>query len=55
MTTRRTYPAPRFDNARDAARFAAWRLAQRSRVGLAPIATCPCGCAFPAAACGGAA
>ena len=51
----RTYPAPRFANPRDAARFAAWRTAQRERVGLAPIATCTCGCAFPASACGGAA
>jgi hypothetical protein len=49
----RNYPAPRFANARDAARFAAWRTAQRERVGLAPIATCQCGCAFPASACGG--
>ena len=47
----RTYPAPRFVNARDAARFAAWRTAQRERVGLAPIATCACGCNFPASAC----
>lgn len=55
MKAARTYPAPRFDNPRDAARFAAWRLAQRTRTDLAPIATCQCGCAFPAAACGGAA
>ena len=47
----RNYPAPRFANARDAARFAAWRTAQRERVGLAPIATCQCGCNFPASAC----
>lgn len=47
----RAYPAPRFANPRDAARFAAWRTAQRERVGLAPIATCQCGCAFPASAC----
>ena len=51
----RTYPGPKFSNPRDAARFAAWRTAQRERVGLAPIATCTCGCAFPASACGGAA
>lgn len=51
----RTYPGPKFSNPRDAARFAAWRTAQRERVGLAPIATCQCGCAFPASACGGAA
>ena len=51
----RTYPAPRFTNPRDAARAAAWRTAQRERTSLAPIATCTCGCAFPASACGGAA
>ena len=51
--TARTYPAPRFANPRDAARFAAWRTAQRERTSLAPIATCACGCAFPASACPG--
>jgi hypothetical protein len=49
----RTYPGPKFSNPRDAARFNAWRTAQRERVGLAPIATCTCGCAFPASACPG--
>ena len=47
----RTYPDPKFTSPRDAARFAAWRTAQRERVGLAPIATCQCGCNFPASAC----
>lgn len=54
MKAARAYPAPRFDNARDAARFAAWRRAHLARVGLAPITTCACGCCFPASACGGA-
>ena len=54
MKAARTYPAPKFANARDAARFAAWRRAHLARVGLAPIATCVCGCCFPASACGGA-
>jgi len=48
----RNYPAPKFANAADAARFAAWRDAQRTRVGLAPILTCPCGCMWPASRCG---
>lgn len=51
----RNYPAPKFTNPADAARFAAWREAQRTRVGLTPIQSCPCGCMWPAPCCGKAA
>jgi len=53
--TARTYPGPKFANARDAARFAAWRRAHLTRVGVEAIAPCACGCGFPSSACGGAA
>ena len=51
MTTRRTYPAPRYTNPRDAARANAWRRAHLARVGVKAIAPCTCGCGFPSAYC----
>lgn len=50
MKTARTYPAPKFTNPRDAARFNAWRLARRA-ARSSPVDPCSCGCGFPASAC----
>lgn len=50
MKTARTYPGPKFSNPRDAARFAAWRLARRA-AGLSPVDVCSCGCGWPSTAC----
>lgn len=54
MNAPRRYPAPRTTSPADAARLSAWRLAQRTRTSLAPIAVCTCGCGFPSTACRGA-